>query len=75
MGVQILPPLEQSINCKNFYGHNFCILKISPLNFCKYANFDALFPSVVIDFPFLRLNQHFKIVKFDSSTLSLEDAV
>ena len=34
------------------------------MKFCTYTNFDALFPSVVIDFQFLRLNQYFEIAKF-----------
>ena len=34
------------------------------MKFCNYTNFDALFPSVVTDFPFHRLNQYFKIAKF-----------
>ena len=34
------------------------------MNFSNYTIFDALFLSVVIDFPFLRLNQYFEIAKF-----------
>ena len=34
------------------------------MKFCNYTNFDALFPSVAIDFPFLCLNQYFEIAKF-----------
>ena len=34
------------------------------MKLCKYTNFDALFSSVEIDFPFLCLNQSFEAVKF-----------
>ena len=34
------------------------------MTFCDYTNFDALFPSVVLDCLFLRLNQHFEIATF-----------
>ena len=34
------------------------------MKFCTYTNFDALFPSVVRDFQFLRLHQYFEIAKF-----------
>ena len=30
------------------------------MKFCSYTNFDALSQSVVIDFPFLRLNQYLR---------------
>ena len=33
------------------------------MKFYNYTSFDALFPSVVIDFPFLRLNQYVKVAK------------
>ena len=48
--------IEQYINCKNFHGHNICILQYFSMKFCNRTNFDALFPSVVTDFLFLRLN-------------------
>ena len=34
------------------------------MKFFNYTNADALFSCVVIDFPFLRLNQYFEIAKF-----------
>ena len=64
MGVKLLSPLEQYVNCENFHGQNICILQYFPMKFCSKTNFDALFPSVVIDFPFLYLNQYFEIAKF-----------
>ena len=50
MGVQLLPPLEQYINRKNFHGHNICILSCFSMKFFNYSNFDAFFPTVVNDF-------------------------
>ena len=40
------------------------------MEFCNYTNFDTLFPSVVINFSFLRLNQYFEIAKFVYSWVS-----
>ena len=40
------------------------------MKFCSYTNFDALFPSVVLDFPFLRLNEYFEIAKFVYSAVA-----
>ena len=40
------------------------------MKFYNYTSFDALFPSVVIDFPFLRLNQYVKV----ANCLLLKDA-
>ena len=39
--------------------------------FVFYSIFDALYLSVVLDFPFLRLNQYLEIVKFVYSTNKL----
>ena len=47
----------------------FVFYSISPRNF--YTNFDPLFPSVVIDFPFLRLNRYFETAKFVCCVFSI----
>ena len=38
------------------------------MKFCDYTNFDALFPSVVIDFPF---HHHFQIITLRLLNLSI----